>query len=140
MSHRSEVSPSTLPVEIDTEGVTVEYLDGRRVHYAPPDSREGTVRCQPGKDVHLLVTGPDSTEGVIVYINDRKTHDDILESTGVGRLLLGTDETSEVFPGVQAQMDGHAIIVDANPEIVGGRVFVFEEDEFGEQAYEIVTA
>lgn len=137
MSQRSEVSPSTLGVDITDDGVVVEYLDGRRVTYDPPEPVEGSVRCQPGKDVHLLVTAPDEMEGVIVYVNDRKTHDEILESTGVGRVILDGGETSEVFPGVEARVDGHAVVVTADPAIVGGRVFVFEEDEFGERSFEI---
>ena len=139
MSQRSDVSPGTLGVEIDPDGVAVEYLDGRRAVYrGAPEPTEGTVRCQPGKDVHVLVTDADGTEGAMVYVNDRKTHDDILESTGVGRLLLEPGEEATVFPGVTVGMDGYAVAVGADPAATGGRVFVFEEDELGERAYEIV--
>jgi hypothetical protein len=74
----------------------------------------------------------------MVYVNDRKTHDEILEATGVGRIVLGTDESAEVFPGVTARMDGHAVVVEADLTVAGGRVFVFEEDDLGERAFELV--
>lgn len=139
MSVRSDVSPSTLPVEVTEEAVVVEYLDGRRVAYRDePEPKAGRVKCQPGKHVHILVTDPSTAEGVMVYVNDRKTHDEILEATGVGRIVLDVDESAEVFPGVTARMDGHAVVVDADLAVAGGRVFVFEEDDLGERAFEIV--
>jgi hypothetical protein len=70
-------------------------------------------------------------------VNDLKTHDDILESTGVGRVLLDPDEEEELFPGVTVRADGYAVEVEADPEEARGRVFVFEEDEIGEYAYEL---
>lgn len=139
MSVRSDVSPSTLGVVVNDDTVVVEYLDGRRVTYRDePQRMLGAVRCQPGKHVHVLVTDPTTSEGVMVYINDRKTHDDILEATGVGRIVLDSNESAEVFPGVTARMDGHAVVVEADLSIAGGRVFVFEEDDLGERAFEIV--
>jgi len=75
---------------------------------------------------------------VLMYVNDRNTHDDILETTGVGRVFVEPGEEEELFPGVTARADGHSIIVDADPEIARGRVFVFAEDELSEAAYEIV--
>lgn len=137
MSHRNEVSPATLGVAIDDGTVAVEYLDGRRVTYAvPPEPTSAEVRCQPGKDVHVLVTDEGAEEGVLVYVNDRKTHDDILEDSGVGRVLLSSGESAELFPGVRARVEGHSVTV-ASAGAVGGRVFVFEEDETGERAYEL---
>ncbi len=139
MSVRSDVSPSTIGVEVTDEAIIVEYLDGRRVTYRDdPTPESAMVRCQPGKHVHILVTDPTSAEGVMVYVNDRKTHDEILESTGVGRVVLDTGESAEVFPGVTARMDGHAVVVEAELAIAGGRVFVFEEDDLGERAFEII--
>jgi hypothetical protein len=73
------------------------------------------------------------------YVDDRKSHDDILESSGVGRALLADDETTQLFPGVEAARDGHAHIVSVDAETVDGRVFVFVEDQFGEAAYELVS-
>lgn len=139
MSHRNDVAPGTLGVEIADGTVAVEYLDGRRVTYSvPAEAVEGSVRCAPGKDVHVLVTdGDDATAGVLVYVNDRKTHDDILEDSGVGRVLLSAGESTELFPGVRAAVEGHAVTVESTGA-VDGRVFVFEEDEFGERAFELV--
>jgi hypothetical protein len=138
MSARNDVPPSTLGVELAEEGVYVEYTDGRRAFYnGVPEKVTGTVRCQPGKDVHVLVTDPTETEGVLVYVNDLKTHDDILESSGVGRVLLDPEEEAELFPGVTVRADGYAIEVEADPAEARGRVFVFEEDELGEYAYEL---
>jgi len=139
MSVRSDVSPSTLGVVVNDDAVVVKYLDGRRVTYRDePEPMAGQVRCQPGKHVHVLVTDPTTSEGVMVYINDRKTHDEILETTGVGRIVLGPNESAEVFPGVTARMDGHAVVVEADLSIAAGRVFVFEEDDLGERAFELV--
>jgi hypothetical protein len=141
MSQHSDVAPSTISVELDPDGVFVEYLDGSEVLYrGVPETREDTVRCQPGKEVHVLVTDPGETEGVMVYVNDRKTHANILESTGVGRVVLEPGEETELFPGVRAQADGHAIEVSADPDTAGGRVFVFEENALGERSYEITGA
>ena len=101
MSQRSNVSPDTLGVELQEGGVLVEYTDGREVFYhGVPEKREGSLRTPPGKHVQVLVTAPTETEGVLTYVNDLNTHDDILESTGVGRVLLDPGEESEVFPGV----------------------------------------
>ncbi|CQH57572.1 uncharacterized protein HHUB_2562 [Halobacterium hubeiense] len=138
MSARNDIAPSTLGVELEEEGVYVEYTDGRRTFYnGVPEKVHGTVRCRPGKDVHVLVTDPTETEGVLVYVNDRKTHDEILESTGVGRVLLDPGEEEELFPGVTVRADGYATEVEADPEEARGRVFVFEEDELGERSFEL---
>ena len=139
MSHRNDVAPSTLPVEVTDGSVAVDYLDGRTVTYAGPLREvEGELRCKPGKDVHVLVTDETETEGVLVYVNDRKTHDDILDGSGVGRVLLESGEETALFPGVEVRIDGHAVVVEAAAAL-DGRVFVFEEDELGERAFEIVA-
>lgn len=140
MSIRSDVAPSTLPVELLEEGVQVEYLDGRTTLYrGVPRKAEETLTTGPGKEVHVLVTDPDGTEGVMMYVNDRKTHDDILESTGVGRIVLDEGEAEEVFPGVTvATPDGMRCRVEADLSVARGRVFVFVEDDWGEQSYELV--
>ncbi|MFB6218124.1 MAG: DUF5796 family protein [Halobacteriaceae archaeon] len=137
MSARSDVPPETVGVDLVEGGVYVEYADGRRTFYnGVPQPREGGVRCQPGKEVHVLLT--DGTEGVMVYVNDRKTSDEILESTGVGRVMLAPGETEELFPGVTVRADGYAIEVEADPGEADARVFVFEEDELGERSFELV--
>ena len=139
MSARNDVAPDTLGVELTEDGIVVEYTDDREVFYhGPPEKVAGTLRTQPGKLVQILVTDPTETEGVVMYVNDRNTHDDILESTGVGRVLLETGETEELFPGVTVRIDGYAVEVEADPEVARGRVFVFEEDELDERAYELV--
>jgi hypothetical protein len=139
MSARNEIAPSTLGVDLTAEGIAVEYLDGRSVFYhGVPQKAPASVTTAPGKDVHVLVTDPNETEGVLVYVNDRKTADEILESTGVGRVLLGDGEQSGVFPGVTVTRDGYRFDVDVDHTTVGGRVFVFEEDEMGERSYEVV--
>jgi hypothetical protein len=141
MSQREEVSPELLPIRLDEGGVEVEYADGRTVFYhGVPAAVEGRVRCSPGKQVHVLVTAPDDHEGVLVYVNDRTTDADILRSTGVGRVLLETGERTDVFPGVSVRAKAYRIEVAADPETARGRVFVFAEDEMGEQSYEIVAA
>ena len=140
MAERSDIAPETLQVRLDSEGVEVEYTDGRSVFYhGVPEKRDGSLLSPPGRDVHVLVTSPDGTEGVMVYVNDRRTHDDILESTGVGRVILERGEETSLFPGVEVENRGYRVEVTADPEAAGGRVFVFAEDETGEAAYELVA-
>ncbi|GAB3035473.1 DUF5796 family protein [Natronobiforma cellulositropha] len=140
MSTRSTVAPSTLAVELVDGGVVVRYLDGRETFYnGIPKPVEASVRTPPGKEVHVLVTDPDGVEGVMTYVNDRNTHDDILESTGVGRVILEPDDEEELFPGVHVATAGYSVRVEADLEVVDGRVFVFAEDEVSEHAYELVA-
>lgn len=139
MSHRSDVPPDTVGVDLREDGVVVEYTDGREVFYhGVPEKHEDRVRTPPGRDVHVLVTDATETRGVLVYVNDRTTHDDILESTGVGRVIVETGDEVSVFPGVTAVVTGHRVEVTADPAAVDGRVFVFAEDETGEFAAELV--
>ena len=136
---RTDVAPDTVPVELDPDGVRVEYSDGRSVFYhGVPRKAERSVTSAPGKDVHVLVTDPTETEGVLVYVNDRKTHDDILRDSGVGRVIVERGETASLFPGVEATNTGYRIEVRADPETAMGRVFVFVEDEMSEASFEIV--
>lgn len=140
MSAHNEVPPEPLSVELAEEGIYVRYQDNRRVFYnGVPEKVEGTLRCRPGKDVQVLVTDESGTEGVMTYVNELKTEDEILESSGVGRVFLDAGERTELFDGVFAQRDGLAIEITAYPEDVGGRVFVFEEDELGEAMYEMMA-
>ncbi|WP_435174600.1 DUF5796 family protein [Halorussus sp. AFM4] len=139
MSARNDVAPDTLGVELTEDGIVVEYADGREAFYrGVPTKESGTLRTQPGKLIQILVTDPTETEGVLTYVNDRNTHDEILEETGVGRVMLDPGEEEELFPGVTVRMDGYAVEVEADPETARGRVFVFEEDELGEESYEMV--
>ncbi|WP_227354131.1 DUF5796 family protein [Haladaptatus salinisoli] len=140
MSVRNDVSPDTLGVELTEDGIVVEYTDGREVFYnGIPKKVQDTLRTRPGKLVQVLVTDPTETEGVMTYVNDRKTHDEILESSGVGRIIVEPGEEEELFPGVTVRSEGYAVEVDADPEIARGRVFVFEEDELGERSFEFVN-
>ena len=139
MSARSNVAPSTLGVDFVDGGVVVQYIDGREAFYnGVPEPVEQSVRTPPGKEVHVLVTDEDGIEGVMTYVNDRNTHDDILESTGVGRVMLDSQDEEVLFPGVTVSTEGYSIIVDADLDVVDGRVFVFAEDEISEHSYEIV--
>ena len=140
MSQRGNVSPSTLGIELAESGVAVSYTDGREVFYhGVPEKVSETLRTPPGKEVHILVTDPTETEGVMLYVNDFKTHDTVLESTGVGRIFVEPDDHEEVFPGVDVETEGHSVLVEADPEIARGRVFVFAEDEMSEHSYEMVN-
>lgn len=141
MNPRNDVPPSTLGVELRPEGVVVEYLDGRTtLYHGVPETVTGSLTTAPGKETHVLVTDPTETEGVMMYVNDRNTHDDILEDTGVGRILLEQGESEEIFPGVTVRhLDGYRNEIEADPAVARGRVFVFIEDEWGEQSYEFVS-
>ncbi|PSP82944.1 hypothetical protein BRC83_07845 [Halobacteriales archaeon QS_1_68_17] len=137
MSARNDVPPDTLQVSLQESGIEVEYTDGRAVFYrGVPEKVEDSVTTAPGKEVHVLVTDDTETEGVLVYVNDLRTHDDILESTGVGRVMLDDGEETTVFPGVTVASGAYRVTVEAGD--VDGRVFVFEEDEMGERSYELV--
>lgn len=140
MSARNDVAPSTLGVTLLEEGVEVEYLDGRTTLYrGVPEPVPDTLTTAPGRDVHVLVTDPTESEGVMMYVNDRKTHDDILESSGVGRVILEVDEAEELFPGVAVRaVSAERFEIEADPEVARGRVFVFVEDEWSETSYEFV--
>ncbi|MFB6166552.1 MAG: DUF5796 family protein [Haloarculaceae archaeon] len=141
MTIREEISPSTLAVDLHEDGVAVEYLDGRTVYYrGVPEARGERVRTPPGKDVHVLVTDADGSQGVLTYVNDLKTHGDILRESGVGRVLLEPGEETTAFPGVSVGNESHRIVVEADPGAVDGRVFVFVEDELSEHGYELLAA
>ncbi|MFC6963522.1 DUF5796 family protein [Halocatena marina] len=140
MSMRSEISPDTLRVELDPDGIDVEYTDGRSVFYhGIPQKTTGSITTPPGKQVHVLITDPTEAEGAMIYVNDRKTDDEILRSTGVGRVFLASDEETSIFPGVTVHEEGYAVRVEADTEAARGRVFVFAEDELSEHSWEIVN-
>ncbi len=140
MSTRSTVSPSTLEVDLVDGGVVVRYLDGRETFYnGVPKPVEGPLTTPPGKEVHVLVTDPDGIEGIMTYVNDRNTHDGILETTGVGRVILEANDEEELFPGVSVASEAYSVRVEADLSAVNGRVFVFAEDEMSEHAYELVA-
>ena len=139
MSARNDVPPDTLGVELTDDGVAVEYLDSREVFYrGVPTATEDRVRAAPGKDVHVLVTDETETQGIMLYVNDLNTHDDILEETGVGRVMIDDGDEETLFQGVTARTASHRVEIEADLSVVDGRVFVFAEDEMGETSYEIV--
>jgi len=140
MTSHSEVAPDTLAVDLTEGGIEVEYADGRKVFYrGVPSREEGTVTPPPGKDVHVLVTDGSGRHGVLVYVDERTTEDEILEDTGVGRVLLGPGDETTVFPGVTVSRGDLRVEVEADVDAVDGRVFVFAEDEMGERSYELVA-
>jgi hypothetical protein len=141
MGARNDVPPKTVGVELREEGVAVEYLDSRvTLYHGVPERVDGTLTAGPGKEVHVLVTDPTETEGVMIYVNDLKTNDEILEQSGVGRVLLDAGETESLFPGVTARrLPGERTAIEADPEVARGRVFAFVEDEWTEESYEFVA-
>jgi hypothetical protein len=139
MSNRSDIAPSTLSVELTEDGVAVEYLDGRTAFYhGVPSKVEESVRTAPGKDTHVLITDETETTGILVYVNDLRTHDDIIEDSGVGRVILQDGAEDELFPGVTVRDHQMRVEVDVDFDVADGRVFVFEEDEMGERSFEVV--
>ena len=141
MSARNDVPPSTVGVELLDHGVEVEYTDGRKTLYrGVPEPVTDTLTTPPKKETHVLVTDPTETEGVMMYVNDLTSHDDVLESSGVGRVILGEGDEEELFPGVLVRrVPGHRFEIEADPEVARGRVFVFVEDDWGEDSYEFVA-
>ena len=140
MDGHSEVAPDTLAVDLRESGVVVEYLDGREAFYrGVPDSAESPYQTAPGKDVHVLVTDDSGDTGVVMYVDERTTEADILETTGVGRVLLDSGESTTLFPGVTAEKAQHRITLRVDHTHVDGRVFVFEEDQFQERSVELVA-
>lgn len=140
MSQRSEISPDRLPITLDPDGIEVEYSDGRSVFYhGVPERTVGSITTPPGKQVQVLVTDPTENEGMMIYINDRKTDDEILRTTGVGRVLLDSGAETSIFPGVTVRENSYRVEVEADTETARGRVFVFAEDELSEYSWEIVN-
>ncbi|MWV64255.1 hypothetical protein GRS48_05370 [Halorubrum sp. JWXQ-INN 858] len=138
---RGDVPPTSIGIELREEGVVVEYLDGRTtLYHGVPDAVEGALTTGPGKETHVLVTDPTGTEGVMTYVNDLKTDEEILRDSGVGRVVLESGDREELFPGVVVTRTGQRSEVIADPEVAGGRVFVFVEDEWTEGSFEIVAA
>lgn len=138
MAEYSEVAPDTLTVRLTDGGIAVEYLDNHEVFYqGVPEPVETPHMTAPGKDVHVLVTDETETSGVLMYVNERMTNAEILEASGVGRILLDSGETRSLFPGVEVERTDLRIEITVDGEVVDGRVFVFEEDHFEEHSYEL---
>jgi len=137
---RSDVPPGTVGVRLREEGVVVEYLDGRTTLYrGVPETVSGPLTVAPGRETHVLVTDPGGSEGVLTYVNDLRTHDEVLEDSGVGRVILEPGEEATLFPGVVARRPGERTEVAVDPVAVDGRVFAFVEDGWSEERYEFVA-
>lgn len=140
MTSHSNVPPDTLGVDLVDGGIVVSYNDDREVFYrGVPETIGSPHQTSPGKAVHVLVVAPSETRGTLLYVDERRTEDDILESSGVGRVLLDQGEASTLFPGVTVSRGTHRYEVAVDFEAVDGRVFVFEEDQFEEYSYELVA-
>ena len=140
MRAHSNVSPAPLPVDQSGAGISIEYLDGRRVTYhADPEDTESDVEATITREVHVLVVDPRGEEGVMVYVNDYDTDDEILEATGVGRVLLSDGDVERIFPGVTATRQGERILIDIDEESFDGWAYVFVENQLGEHAYRLAT-
>lgn len=141
MSYRDPVAPETLAVDIKDDAITVEYLDGRAVTYDEhPTPTTPPVRAQQRRFIQVLVADAETNEGILIYVNDLDTEAEILEDTGVGRAIVRSGETTELFPGVTATVDGQTIRIDVDPDSIDERVFVFEESALTQRAYELTTA
>lgn len=141
MASRSNISPATLPVEWTEAGIEVTYLDGRRVTYrAPPEATTEAVRAPASSQAHVLIADRDSGSGTVVYVNDHKTADEILQDSGVGRVLVAAGDVATVAPGVDAI--GYREAVEIGLEGPTDRdVYVFVENQLRERAYQLqVTA
>jgi len=98
MSAHNDVAPDTLGVELTEDGIAVEYNDSRTVFYhGVPKKADGKLRTAPAKDAHDGRHRRLGDPGILVYVNDLNTHDDILEDTGVGRIMLD-DEGGRTVP------------------------------------------
>lgn len=141
MQEFSDIPPDTLSVSLVDGGILVEYLDGRDVFYhGEPRPVEPPHQPAPGKHVHVLVTDASETQGALLYVNEKTTTDEILEQTGVGRVLVAEDSDRMLFPGVSVSRGSLRFEIDVDHDAVDGRVFVFEEDQFEEFSYELVPA
>lgn len=139
MAARSNVSPVPLQLEPRDQGIAVRYLDGRLVEYAAPIAdADDAVGANITYEIHVLVTDEAETEGIMVYLNDYDTSDDVLESTGVGRILLEQGESAAAYPGVMASRADDRVEVAADPEAVEGSVLVFVENQLEERAFRLV--
>lgn len=139
MVSRETVSPATLQLEVEEDGIVVHYLDGRHTVYSQtPEAETAPITMPPEFIVQILLVHPSQTEGVLVYVNDRDTADEILEESGVGRINLRPGEAASILPGIDVEMDGHTAVVDVDHEVVDGEVYVFAEGQLGSRAYHVV--
>ena len=143
MTYRTNVSAVPLPVRRSDDTIEITYLDDRVVTYPGPFQDEGTsLTANRTVEIHVLIVDNEFSEGMMIYLNDYDTVDDILESTGVGRIILDDGATESLYPGVRGSRQGERITVevDTNAETAG--VYVFVESQLKQDAYELqsVTA
>lgn len=137
MEARSNVTPNPLPLEIEDSTISIQYQDGRVVTYhGPIEERDATVSATLTYEIHVLVT--DGTEGSIVYVNDYDTSDEVLEATGVGRVIISESDSASVYPGVTASRRGERITIEVDRGAVAESVYVFVENQLEEHAYQLV--
>lgn len=138
MTYRTNVSPTFLPVRKQGSQIELTYLDGRVVTYSGPfNSSLDTIEANRSVEVHVLIVDHDFTEGMMVYINDYDTIDDILESSGVGRIILADESVESLYPGVQVSRDGERIRVNASDAPSDIWVYAFIESQLTENAYRL---
>lgn len=136
MEARSNVTPVPLTLDIGDESISLQYQDGRIVTYPGPFNSREEVSATLTYEIHVLIT--DGTEGRMVYINDYDTSDEVLESTGVGRVILEEGSSAAVYPGVTARREGERITIEADAEAIEGSVYTFVENQLEEYAYQLV--
>ena len=56
----------------------------------------------------------------------------------MGKYLVPSGKSVEIFEGITAQKEGHSIEICVDFKFANGRLFVFQEDEFGELAHELI--
>lgn len=133
MQHRSNVSPVPLTVERSAEAVRVHYLDDRVVTYRGPfEERDGELAANRSFEVHVLVIDPESGDGIMTYVNDYDTTDPILESTGVGRVLIEDGQHEAIYPGITATLAGETVRVTVDETAADMWVYGFVENDRGE--------
>ena len=140
MTYRTNVSPTFLPVRKRDSQIELTYLDDRTVTYSGPfDTSLDTVEANRSVEVHVLIVDSEFKEGMMVYINDYDTVDDILESSGVGRIILPDGGVETLYPGVRVIRDGERIRVTAGEAPDDIWCFAFIESQLSEDAYRLCS-
>jgi hypothetical protein len=124
VSENKEVTAIRSPSEVDLD-------DGADASDSPdgPDAR--AKAAEPGDSTEPTSSSTGST-------TDAGGVDVAPEGSDDG-VILDDDERAQVFPGVTVHKDGHAHVIEADAETVDSRVFVFVEDQFGEDSYELLA-
>ena len=140
MTFRTNVSPTLLPIRRRNSAIEISYLDGRVVTYNGPFSTDdASVESTRSVEIHVLIVNEEFSEGMIVYVNDYDTVDAILESTGVGRILLDDEDRELLYPGVEASRQGERIVISAESAPSDTWVYVFVESQLAEEAHQLAS-